>query len=68
MTLPQKFNEVNDNILSTLRMMKCKRLSMDDLSRHVPIYRNVNFWNMRQQFRKLHFRKLETQQRTFNHA
>ena len=49
-------------------MMKCKRLSIDDLSRYVPIYRNGHFRKMRPQFRKLHFRKLKTQQRTFNHA
>ena len=43
--------------------MKCKRLSIDDPSRHVPIYRNGHFRKMRPQFRKLHFRKLKTQQR-----
>ena len=36
--------------------MECKRFSLDDLSRHVPIYRNGNFRKMRPQFRKLHFR------------
>ena len=47
------------SIRSTLRMMKCKRLSIDDLSRYVRIYRNRNFRKMRPQFRKLHFRKLK---------
>ena len=37
------------NIVSTLHMVKCKRRSIADLSRHVPIYRNGNF---RKNFRK----------------
>ena len=48
--------------------MQCKCLSINDLARHVPIYRNRNYRKMRPQFRKLHFRKQKTQQRTFNNA
>ena len=65
MGLPQKLNDVNST--SHQRMIKCKRLSIDDLSRHVPIYRNGNFSTIRPQFRKLH-RKLKTHQRTFNRS
>ena len=59
---------LTQHLIKVVRMMKCERLSIDDLSRHAPIYRNGNFRKMRPQFRKLLFRKLKTQQRTFNNA
>ena len=52
-------NVTHDKMLKSL---------IDDLSRHVPIYRNGHFRKMRWQFCKLHFGKLKMQQRTFNHV